>query len=182
MAVISLRQQAACIGVTGGFSVVRDLYGYRSEKPRDLSLRLQLSLLRNPHVHLDVLLVGADQMLPGNRRLIDRALHGAREIFEQVPLGIGRVSYFVLNTDEADGFEILSDKAEAKRLTRRFRGPHDDALDVFFVLEYNEPGKVGLCNIMGCCKGPLRFQRSRLIGRPIQGWLGHRAGGRPAGP
>ena len=149
----SLRAFAhSCLGLTGGFSITSDFFGYRERAPGDLSVRLQLSLLRNPHIHLDVILVGADNFTGLQRRKVDRAVFDAREIFEQIPLGIGRVSHHHLNTADADGLDIITKKSDGKSLTRRFRGSHDDAIDVFFVRNYDADGKVGYGNVPGCNK------------------------------
>jgi hypothetical protein len=154
----SLREFAqSCLGITGGFSVARDFFGYRENVPGEISLRLQLSLLRNPHIHLDVILVGADNFTSLQRRKVDSAVFGARQIFEQIPLGIGRVSHHHLDTADADGLDQITKKEDGKKLTRRFRGAHDDAMDVFFVRNYDNDGAVGLCNIPGCNKNLYAF-------------------------
>ena len=41
---------------------------------------------------------------------------------------------------------------QAKKLTRRYRGSNDDAMDVFFVRDYQYKNKAGFCNIPGCNK------------------------------
>jgi hypothetical protein len=150
---ISLRDFAqSCLGIGGGFSVTRDFFGYRQKRPGDLSLRLQLSLLRNPHIHLDVILVGGDQFTTTQHEEVDCAVFGAREIFEQIPLGIGRITFHQIDVADADGLDIMTKKSEVKTLLRRYRGSNDDALDVFFPREYNADGKAGYGNAPGCVK------------------------------
>ena len=149
----SLRQFAqSCLGISCGFSVARDFFGYRERVPGASSVRLQLSLLRNPHIHLDVILVGADNFTSRQRRKVDSAVFGARQIFEQIPLGIGRVAHHHIDTADADGLDILTKKSDAKKLTRKFRGSHDDAIDLFFVRDYDDDGSVGYGNVPGCNK------------------------------
>ena len=116
-------------------------------------------LLGGPHIHLDIVLVGELTRL--QREYIDEGIYGAREHFEQIPLGIGRVRYVVLDGDDGERFGTISSKSEAKKLTRRYRGPSDDAMDVFFVSTYAISGEgydgLGLCNIMGCNKDLYAF-------------------------
>ena len=50
---ISLREISTCVGLTGGFSVVRDFFGYRQIRfAFEVSLLSQARLLRGPHIHL----------------------------------------------------------------------------------------------------------------------------------
>lgn len=158
---ISLRAIAGCIGIRGEFRVRADFFGYRvSGAPLGaVSLRRQFYLLGGPHIHLDIILVG--DLTQRQREFIDSAVFGARENFEQVPLGIGRVRYYRIDGEDGERFGTITSKSEAKKLTRRYRGPNDDAMDVFFVSSYavsaDGIAAVGLCNIAGCNKDLYAF-------------------------
>jgi len=141
-----------CLGLSGGFSVQRDFFGYRHKRPGSLSLRLQLSLLRNPHIHLDVILVGGDAFSTDQHCRVDIAVFGARRIFEQIPLGIGRIAFHQIDVADADGLDTVTKKSELKTLMRRYRGSHDDALDVFFPRDYYDDDVGGYGNAPGCNK------------------------------
>lgn len=166
----SLRTMAECIGVSGNFSVIRDFFGHRGGLPRfgisfpgsvvQLSLLKQIRLLKGKHIHLDVCRVGNENFTDEYERNIDYAVFTTREIFEQVDLGIGRIRHTGISTDDADGHEIINSRYEAKELTRKWRGPSDDAVDIFFVLDINFDigSAVGYCDInLGCNKNLRTF-------------------------
>jgi Matrixin len=142
---ISLKDLARCIGIEGSFLVVRDFFGHSKGHPRasplgpskQLSVLGQVRLLRGPHIHLDVVRVGGNRFSAGHDLDIDFAIFRAREIYAAVGLGIGRVSHYLLPEADADGLHAIESRRQAKRLARKYRGPHDDAIDVFFVLDYN---------------------------------------------
>ena len=157
----SLRQAAQCLGLPGDFSVLRDFFGYLEGFPggvSQLSLRGQMRALGGRHIHLDLIQVAVEQFTETDRRDIDRAVQRTREAFAQVDLGVGRVAHFQITEAEADGLETIDSHSQAKKLTRRFRGPHDDAIDVFFVREYNVDGKDGESRIdLPCNKDRYNF-------------------------
>ena len=88
----SLRDTAACIGVTGDFSVVHDFYGYLA-KPDDaspnpgfpdLSVLMQVRLLQGRHLHLNLIRVGIESFTPDQEAEIDGAVQLTRDVYEQV--------------------------------------------------------------------------------------------------
>ena len=155
----SLRSMAPCVGVSGDFSVLKDFFGYRLGQPRTstagigqpVSILKQIQLLQGKHLHLDLIRVGSDQFLPGHEVAIDCAVYLARKTYAAVGLGIGRISHSVITTAEADGLHQIDEVSQAKKLARKFRGPHDDAMDVFVVLDFNVvidgEDKVGIAKI-----------------------------------
>jgi hypothetical protein len=161
---VSVRNAAECIGLAGEFSVFRDFFGFLAGRPTGLgtiSLREQIDALRSKHVHLDVILVAPEDISAAGRRDLSFGIHTARDVLGQVGIGIGRVSYFIIPKAEADGFDVITKKREAKKLTRKYRGPNDDAMDLFVVPEYNVisggENKAGICAIPGCNKNLYAF-------------------------
>ncbi len=157
----SLRDTAACIGVTGDFSVVHDFYGYLA-KPDDaspnpgfpdLSVLMQVRLLQGRHLHLNLIRVGIESFTPDQEAEIDGAVQLTRDVYEQVDLGIGRVLRFFVTTADANGHEHLSTHAEAEALTHDWTVPND-AIDVFFVRSFLVDGYIqpsGQSPIEGPC-------------------------------
>ena len=112
----SLRDTAACIGVTGDFSVVRDFYGYLS-KPGDLSVLTQVSLLQGRYVDLNLIRVGIESFTPADEADIDNAVQYTRDHFEPVGLGVGRILRFFVTTADANGHDHIETDGEAEALT-----------------------------------------------------------------
>lgn len=130
----SLRDTAACIGVTGDFSVVGDFYGYLA-KPDDLSVLTQVGLLQGRHVHLNLIRVGIESFTPEDEAELDAAVHLTRSYYEQVSLGVGSVLRFSVSTADANGHEHIGSDGEAESLTHDWTVPND-AIDVFLVRSF----------------------------------------------
>lgn len=162
----SLRQAAQCLGLSGDVSVVHDFFGYLEGVPNgvQLSLRGQIRALGGRHIHLDLIQVAVEQFTAADRRRIDAAVQRTREVFAQVDLGVGRVAHFQIPESEADGLETIDSHSQAKKLTRRYRGPHDDAIDVFFVREYNVGEDDGQSKIDLSCNKDRRNYSGAVIG------------------
>src|SRR5262245_40881439 len=130
----SLRALAACIGITGSFSVVRDFFGYQSGIPRPLSLLKQAKLLKGQYINLNVIEVG-ENFLSFDEKEIDFALDRMREIYAvpSVRLGIGRIlRSFISDEDAAEKLgitlSILWDD-DAEEITDKYNGPLSSGLD-----------------------------------------------------
>lgn len=130
----SLRDTAACIGVTGDFSVVRDFFCYAA-KPDELSVLTQVGLLQGQHVHLNLIRVGIESFTPEDEAAIDAAVHLMRGYYEQVSLGVGSVLRFSVSTADANGHEHIGSDGEAEALTHDWTVPND-AIDVFLVRSF----------------------------------------------
>ncbi len=162
---VSLRQAIACIGGPDQpSSVLRDFFGFLEGRPVGLgtvSVRRQIEALRGRHIHLDVIVVVPEEFSTGDFLDLAFGIQDARDIYATVGLGIGRIRYHEIDRGQADGAEVVTSKSEAKRLTRRFRGSSDDAMDVFVVPEYNVvsggSNKAGICAIIGCNKDLYAF-------------------------
>ncbi|MQA90475.1 MAG: hypothetical protein GEU90_09595 [Gemmatimonas sp.] len=161
---ISLRQAARCVDAPEEFSVLRDFFGFLTDDPAavgTLSVRDQIEANRGKHINLDLILVAPSEIPRSARRWVDHGIDGVRRIFRNVGIGVARVRPHIIPLDEAQGFDVITSKSEAKKLTRKFRGSSDDAMDVFIVPEYNvtSKGKVkaGICSIPGCNKNLYSF-------------------------
>lgn len=162
---VSLRQALNCVDAPeDDVSVLRHFFGFLDGRPAGLgtvSVRDQIEALRGEHIHLDVILVVPDDFAANDLGDLAFGIQGARDILGQVSIGIGRVRYHEITREQADGAEVITSKREAKRLTRRFRGSSDDAMDVFMVPEYNVvsggENKAGICAIPTCFKNHYVF-------------------------
>ena len=122
----SLRSLAACIGVTGEFSVVRDFFGHASRPPwrpvspdnvlpSSLSLLTQIRRLQQPYFNINVVRVGtnSDGIFAAegvddideavDEKNVDAAVAVAREIYGAIGVGIGRVERWHWHSGRRDG-------------------------------------------------------------------------------
>ena len=130
----SLRDTAACIGISGDFSVVSDFFGYLAP-PQELSVLTQINRLQGRHVHMNLIRVGVESFEPDDETEIDAAVQFTRDTYAQVDLGVGRVLRFFITTADANGRDNIGSPGEAEDLTNEWTVPND-ALDIFFVLTY----------------------------------------------
>lgn len=144
----SLRASAACIGISGSFSVLRDYYGYVS-LPGPLSVRTQLLLLQGEFVDVNLIRVGIEQFTSGDESEIDAAVQFTRDTYATVNLGIGRVLRFFITNNDANGRDNIADNGEAETLTDEWT-VDNAALDVFFVRTY-AGSTIGLSAVEGPC-------------------------------
>lgn len=144
---VSLRQSAECIGISGTFSVLRDYFGYISI-PKPLSVRTQILRLKQKHIHMNLILVG-ESFTNADQREIDAAVQFTRDTYATVDLGVGRVLRFFITTAEANGRDSIGTDSEARSLPDEF-SVDNNAMDIFFVLTY--AGKtIGLSGVDGSC-------------------------------
>lgn len=150
----SVRQVAQCIGLPGGVSLVHDFFGHRRmPSGRSYSLLNQIGLLKGPHLHLNIILVGSDQFTDGQRDLVDRAVFDIRKIYSQVNLGVGRVEWRFVPVSLANGHEDIDSNDEADELTNSWT-VHNNGHDIFVVRSsWAEDGvtKDGVSPIDGSC-------------------------------
>jgi hypothetical protein len=149
----SLKQLARCIGLSGDISIIRDFYGYtRVPTGTQLSLLTQARLLKNPHIHLNLIRVGTNEngwFSDAEEQEIDTAVQIMRNIYATVGIGIGRVERYSITAAQANGRQNIDSNDEAITLTDEWTVPND-ALDVFFVLTYAMPTN-GLSRTDGSC-------------------------------
>jgi hypothetical protein len=155
----SLRSLAACIGVTGEFSVVGDFFGYASPPPwglapssqdtnlpSSLSLLTQIRRLQQPHFNINVVRVGTERVVdwepkwlldPDDEQNVDCSVDMARAIYGAIGVGIGRVErwWHIPASDAASSHEVINSHPEAADLVREY-SVGNDGIDVFVVLLY----------------------------------------------
>lgn len=154
MATHSLRSTAAsCLSVSGSFSVKQDVFGYIwGPIARDLSVRRHLELIEDQPINLCIFLVGHEPGFGGWWLLpevlsIQFAIDVMRELYAQVGVGVRRLFWRYIDTNEATGYWSV-DSAEATDLTQEFSGPND-GIDVFYVKNVSDAG--GWSNSDGPC-------------------------------
>ena len=145
----SLKAIAACIGVTGDFSVSQNFFGFLRGAPGDVSVLTQIRRLQGRHVHMNFIRVGSDQFTNNDLAEMDSALQFTRDTYAQVNLGVGRIEHYVISTGEADGADNINNDDEAEDLTNRWTVPNS-ALDIFWVLTYAGT-TIGLSRVDGPC-------------------------------
>jgi hypothetical protein len=154
----SLRSLAACIGVTGEFSVVRDFFGHGSPPPwrpvspdnlppPSLSLLTQIRRLQQPYFNINVVRVGtnSDGLFAAegvddidaavDEKNVDSAVALAREIYGAIGVGIGRVERWHYISAADTDYEVINSNAEAGNLVHQF-SVGNDGIDVFVVFRY----------------------------------------------
>lgn len=155
----SLRSLAACIGVTGEFSVVRDFFGHASPPPwrpvspdnippSSLSLLTQIRRLQQPYFNINVVRVGtnSDGIFAAegvdnidaavHEKNVDSAVAMAREIYGAIGVGIGRVERYGIRAADTH-YEVINSHAEAVELVDEKAGiGNPDGIDVFVVFIY----------------------------------------------
>jgi hypothetical protein len=152
----TLKQYASCLGLPADYSVLRDFYGYVAGAPGRLSLLEQIRRLQDRHFHVNVILVGSESFGDDDKAEIDAAVQFTRDTYAAVNLGVGRVRWFSITTDEANGRENIDNDDEAIALTEEWT-VHNYAVDVFFVLS-DAGAATGASPVDGPCdkdsKGP----------------------------
>ncbi len=166
MATISVKSVAAgCLGETPPLSIKRDVFGYIwGPIDRQLSLRSQLELMREDAINLCIFLVGHEPGYAGwwsqaEAQSMQLAIAVTRDLYAQVGVGIRRLFWRYIPTDEATGFWSV-DAAEATLLTAQFSGPND-GIDVFFVKNVSDAG--GWSNSNGPCNKNEVLQRTGAV-------------------
>jgi len=145
----SLRSIAACIGVTGNFSVSRDFFGFLRGAPPGVSVLTQMQRLQGRHVHMNFIRVGSDQFTNNDLAEIDAALQFTRNNYAQVNLAVGRIEHYAISTAQAAGRDNINNDDEAEDLTNEWTVPNS-ALDIFWVLTYTG-STIGLSRVDGPC-------------------------------
>jgi predicted Zn-dependent protease len=139
---ISIKQLANCIGVSGNIRIVRDFFGYAFFGHLPASLREQARLLQGKHVDVNLIRVGIENFADAHEKKLDRAVQRMRAIYavSAVKLGIGRVKRYYITEAQAQTMniffsELLDDNAG--EITDKYT-VFNDAIDVFFVLKWGE--------------------------------------------
>lgn len=159
---VSIRQLASCINVTGSFSILSHFFGFfRGRIPPDptgitlkVSLKEQASLLQGKHFHLNIIAVGSDNFTdPDDYIEIDYAIHKIRNIYSQVNIGIGRVEHYYILSSDADGLDSPTTKGELEEITDTWSVPNN-GIDVFIPQNMNVPSNNGIILGRSAIGGP----------------------------
>jgi hypothetical protein len=143
----SLKQLAACIGLPASFSVLRDFYGFWAGVipsvtggSSPLSLKQQFALLGGPHIHIDIVHVGAIDS--DDDATIDAAVHVCRTVYATAGLGVGRISRFVISAADAGGLDVIDSATEKNDLLGAWTAS-SSGIDVFMVADITYDSVVG---------------------------------------
>jgi hypothetical protein len=161
MAMTSLRDYAACIGVSGNFSVLAHFFGFmRARVPPDptgitaeVSIREQIGRLKWQHIHFNVTRVGSDQFSDAANASVDYCLYRIRTIYAQVSLGVGRVNHFGILTADAQGLDAITTEGQAEDITDMW-AIEGDAIDTYFPASMNIPSGNGILLGQSVVDGP----------------------------
>lgn len=166
---LSLREMAECSGIEGDFSVIDDLFSLRAGIPSGatISLGQHGELLARNSFDIDLIRVGVED-LDGVDDRIDRANLRARQLYATVDIAIRRIHHSQITRAQADGLDTIFSKKDSRKLRRRWRGPHDHAMDVFLVRQYQidttDLGGICTINTNRTCNKNLRVADGCVIG------------------
>jgi hypothetical protein len=127
-----------CVGLSGNFSVLRDLFGFiRGKLPPDptgvaitISLSRQARRLRGRHFHLNIVAIGRDQFTDADFIELDYSVFKLRNIYDPVSIGVGRIRHWGVQTSDADGLDTPTSEGDLEDITHHWTVPND-AIDMF---------------------------------------------------
>ena len=142
----SIRSTAdSCLGVTSGtISVREDVFGYIwGPMDRTLSVTNHLNLIKDDAFNLSAILVAHDPSFSGaftsgDTVRMQTAIDVMRGLYAQVGLGIRKIYWQYIPTDQANGYSVV-DASEATQLTEDWSGDND-GIDLFFVTTITDAG------------------------------------------
>jgi hypothetical protein len=158
----TVREILDCIGVdTGGSnSVLGDLFGFiRRRVPPDptgavseVSLLRQMNAMQGRHVHLNVIRMGFDAVpdLPQALERLDYGIHRCRQVYAQVPLGVGRVLHWFVDQPDCNGRDDIGSEDEANAMWEEW-SVQNSGVDVFVVRTISADDFIGLSPVDGTC-------------------------------
>lgn len=151
----SIRNTAnSCLGVTSDTIHLReDVFGYPwGPMDRTLSVKNHLNLIKDTAFNLSVILVAHDPGFTGAFTNADTirmqaAIDVMRELYAQVGLGVRKIYWQYIPTDQANGYSVVN-ASEATQLTEDWSGDND-GIDLFFVTTVSDAG--GWSKTNGSC-------------------------------
>lgn len=166
---ISIKQVAYCIGLSGSIDIIRQFYGYAFFGHKGtLSLLEQVHLLQGKYVDLNLIRVGIENFTVNHEKIIDHAIQRMREIYAQVNLGVGRIERWYITEAMAETLNIFLSIGppddEVDELPDEFTVPND-AIDVFLVLawDYEPGGTLGRSSTNGPCDKDNPFEMTGCV-------------------
>jgi hypothetical protein len=173
----SLRAFAACIGISGPFSVLSDFYGFRRGRlPPDptgvrveVSLKEQIDRLRGRHFHLNVITVGSDQFTDADHIEIDYSIFKLRNVYRPVGLGVGRIRHWVVSTAQANGLDSPTTQGDLEDLTGDWTVPND-GIDMFIPHNMAIPSNGGMILGLSPVDGPCDKNAKGMTGPTCGLW------------
>ncbi len=134
---LSLKSIASCVGASTPFRVRRDFFGFAHGGPgRDLSLKRQLELCQGESLGINIIKVGLEDFTDTNNNEIENAIQFAREIYDDVDIGIRRVLWWHITNAQAGSHRTIDSVGEARDLTHDWT-VNNSFLDVFVVRNMN---------------------------------------------
>lgn len=122
---------------------LRDLFGYHHARDigqafiSEVSVRTQWRRLRRPHVNLNVISIGFDDLptmtAAQAEHRVDQALMRTRDIFDAAGIGIGRVLRFAVRSGRGPGRDNQIDSQQEFRDLTNAWTVHRDGIDAFIV-------------------------------------------------
>lgn len=175
----SLRAGAACVGLTGSFSLLRHFFGFRRRTvPPDptgvrstVSLRRQLERLGGDHHALNVILVGSDQFTDDELLRVDYSVYKLRNIWNQVGLGVGRVRHYSIDTADADGLDTPTTRDQVEEITDRWFADNS-GIDMFVPHNMSVPSGSGILLGRSAVGGPCEDKDDKGMNGSVTGLWG----------
>ena len=167
----SLRDSAACIGLSGDISILADYLGFTMGRfdstgtPRGLppdptgalvqvSLVRQIQRLKGDHYDINIIRIGEDNFTDTDYLDLDYCIFKIRNIYNQRQVGIGKVEWWFVLSADADGLDSPNTQDELEEITHHWTVPND-AIDVFVPANMNVPSNggqiLGLSPVGGPC-------------------------------
>src|SRR5690242_18956574 len=124
----SLRAAAAEGGLSGGFSLCRNIYGYRQGKlPRNsagdgtsMSLKAWAGLHRGNSFNDKLVHVAIESFSSADFDEIDTDVGRMREVYGAIGVGVKWVKPFHISTADADGYAVITREDEIDDLLSRW--------------------------------------------------------------
>ncbi len=158
----SLRAAAAEGGFTGGFSLCRNIYGYRQGKlPKNpvgagtsMSLKAWARLHRGNSFNVNVIRVGIESFSSADFDEIDTDIGRMREVYGAIGVGVKWVKPFHINTADAEGHDVLTSQDEIDDLLSGW-AVDNNGIDLYYpagwMFSGDDAGLLGKSVIGGPC-------------------------------
>lgn len=175
----SLLETAACIGVTGNFSVLRDFYGFfRGALPPDptnaevsVSLARELNEIAGEHFNVNFIAVGDDQFDDNDNIEVDYSIYRLRNIYAANGIGVGRIEHYGISTAEADRLDSPTKKSQLEDLTQQWTVPNN-GVDLFIIANLNVPSGSGILLGRSAINGPCGDKEAKGMNGSVSGLWG----------